>query len=88
MIMPRRTVAVGCQFAEYQVEGIYPFEVSVGRRLIDESRLPEWVFLYATVGTTAGQKYAKLLKALREIRQLSMHTHTHTHSHAHTHTFS
>jgi hypothetical protein len=71
--MPRRTVAVGCQFAEYQIEGIYPFEVSVGRRLIDESGLPEWVFLYATVGTTAGQKYAKLLKALREIRQLPMH---------------
>ena len=73
--MPERTLAVGCQFAEYQIEGIYPFEVSVGRRLIDESRLPEWVFLYATVGTTTGdsQEYAKLLTTLREIRQLSMH---------------
>jgi hypothetical protein len=71
--MPERIVAVGCQFAEYQIEGIYPFEVSVGRRLISESGLPEWVFLYATVGITAGQKYAKLLKALRAIRQLSVH---------------
>jgi hypothetical protein len=76
-MMPRslRTVAVGCQFAEYQIEGIYPFEVSVGRRLISEGGLPEWVFLYATVGITTAdsQEYAKLLKALREIRQLPMH---------------
>jgi hypothetical protein len=73
-IMPR-IVAVACQIAEYQIHGIYPWEISAGKRLICEKRLPEWAFLYATVGTKTGDRieYAKLVNELRVIRQLPVH---------------